>query len=57
MARDGSTEEQARARVAAQLPLTTKIAAADYVIDNAGEAATTERRADEVIAAIRAGVV
>ncbi len=55
MARDESTEEQARARIAAQLPLATKIAAADHVIDNAGEKATTERRADEVLAAIRAG--
>jgi dephospho-CoA kinase len=55
-ARDGSTEEQARARVAAQLPLATKIAAADYVIDNAGDPATTSRRADEVLDAIRAGL-
>jgi dephospho-CoA kinase len=54
MARDGSTEEQARARVAAQLPLATKIAAADYVIDNAGSREETERRADEVLDAIRA---
>lgn len=54
--RDGSTEEQARARVAAQLPLATKIAAADYVIDNAGDLEATERRADEVLAAIRARV-
>ncbi len=56
MARDGSTEDQARARVAAQLPLATKIAAADHVIDNAGSAAETERRADEVLEAIRAAV-
>ena len=56
-ARDGSTEEQARARVAAQLPLANKIVAADHVIDNAGETTTTERRADEVIAAIRAALV
>jgi dephospho-CoA kinase len=54
VARDGSTEEQARARIAAQLPLATKIAAADYVIDNAGDRAATERRADEVLEAIRA---
>jgi dephospho-CoA kinase len=53
-ARDGSTEEQARARVAAQLPLADKIAAADHVIDNAGDPAATERRADEVLEAIRA---
>lgn len=57
MARDGSTEEQARARVAAQLPLANKIVAADHVIDNAGETTTTERRADEVIDAIRASLV
>ncbi len=55
-ARDGSTEEQARARIAAQLSISTKTAAADYVIDNAGEQSTTERRADEVLAAIRRGV-
>jgi dephospho-CoA kinase len=34
MARDGLTEDAARARLAAQLPLETKIAAADYVIHN-----------------------
>lgn len=54
--RDGSTEEQARARIAAQLPLANKIVAADHVIDNSGDASTTERRADEVLAAIRASV-
>ena len=54
VARDGSTAEQAGARIAAQLPLATKIAAADYVIDNAGDPAAAERRADEVLEAIRA---
>jgi dephospho-CoA kinase len=34
MARDGLTEDAARARLAAQLPLETKVAAADYVIHN-----------------------
>lgn len=56
MARDGSTEEQARARIAAQLPLPAKVAAANFVIDNAGEPETTQRRADEVLEAIRAGI-
>lgn len=54
MARDGATEEQVRGRLAAQLPLATKVAAADYVIDNTGDRASTERQADEVLAAIRA---
>jgi len=51
--RDSSTEAQARARVDAQLPLATKVAAADFVIDNGGTPADTERRTDEVLAAIR----
>lgn len=54
MARDAATEEHVRARVAAQLPLAAKLAAADFVIDNGGDPATTERRVDEVLAAIRA---
>jgi dephospho-CoA kinase len=53
MARDSATEEQARARLAAQLPLAAKIAVADYVIDNQGDRAATERRADEVLQSIR----
>jgi dephospho-CoA kinase len=56
MARDGSTEEQARARIAAQVPLSAKVAAADFVIDNTGDRAALERRADEVLEAIRAQV-
>jgi dephospho-CoA kinase len=53
MARDGVTEEQARARLAAQLPLAAKVTVADYVIDTSGDRASTERRADEVLEAIR----
>ncbi|WP_437737910.1 dephospho-CoA kinase [Sorangium sp. So ce1335] len=54
MARDGATEDEVRARLAAQLPLSSKVAVADHVIDNAGDRAETERQADEVLAAIRA---
>jgi dephospho-CoA kinase len=54
MARDGATEAQARARIAAQHPLSAKVAAADFVIDNSGDLAATEGRVDEVLAAIRA---
>ncbi len=53
MARDAATEEQAKARIAAQLPLATKVAAADYVIDNGGTREETERRTDEVLGEIR----
>jgi len=54
MARDGATEEQARARIAAQLPLSAKVAAADFVIDNGGTREETERQTDEVLEKIRA---
>jgi dephospho-CoA kinase len=53
MARDSATEEQARARIAAQLPLATKVAAADYVIDNGGSREETERRTDDVLGEIK----
>jgi dephospho-CoA kinase len=53
VSRDGCTEAQARARLAAQKPLADKIAVADYVIDNAGSREATERQADEVLASIR----
>jgi dephospho-CoA kinase len=58
MARDDLTEEEVRARLAAQLPLAAKIAAADYVIDNSSDLAALVRRADEVLDAIceKAGV-
>jgi dephospho-CoA kinase len=53
MARDNATEAQARARITAQLPLATKIAAADYVIDTSGPKEITSQRVDEVLAEIR----
>lgn len=55
MARDAATEAEVRARLAAQLPLAEKIRAADFVIENMGDRAATEARADEVLDAIRAG--
>ncbi|WP_437311523.1 dephospho-CoA kinase [Sorangium sp. So ce388] len=54
MARDGATEDEVRARLAAQLPLSSKVAVADYVIENSGDRAATERQADGVLASIRA---
>jgi len=54
MARDGATEEQARARIRAQMPLAAKIAAADHVINNAGSREDTERQVDEVLRVVRA---
>jgi dephospho-CoA kinase len=53
MARDQSSDDHARARIASQLPLSAKVAQADYVIDNGGSREETERRADEVLAEIR----
>lgn len=53
MARDQATEAQARARLAAQLPLEEKVKVADFVIDNSGAREETERQVDEVLAKIR----
>lgn len=49
----GWTEEQTKARIAAQLPLEVKRAQADYVIENDGELADTLAQAERVLAAIR----
>lgn len=51
-ARDGSSEAAVRARIAAQLPLATKLALADHVIDNDGELGATLAQADAVLDAI-----
>jgi dephospho-CoA kinase len=45
--RDGLSESEAKARIAAQMPLEKKVAVADFVIDNSGEPdALRERVAD-----------
>jgi dephospho-CoA kinase len=54
MARDGASEEEARARLRAQMPLAEKTAVADYVIENTGTLEELTRRTDEVLDAIRA---
>lgn len=58
MQRDGLSEEAARARLAAQLPLEKKVEKADFVIDNAGTPAALLARTDEVLDAVlaRAGL-
>jgi len=52
MARDGASAEAVRARIASQLPLADKAAAADYVIDNEGSVQETQASADRVLKAI-----
>ena len=52
MARDGLGREDARARIAAQLPLAQKLAAATFVIDNDGDPAHTAAQVDKMIAAL-----
>lgn len=44
MARDGSSEAEAGARIASQLPLAKKIEVADHVIDNSGTPEETNAR-------------
>jgi len=51
-ARDGLSEEEARRRIASQMPLSEKAKVADHVIDNSGRRAETERRVREVYRAL-----
>ena len=53
MARDGITEAEARARVAAQWPIDRKVERADYVIWTTGTLQETERQVDAVLDALR----
>jgi dephospho-CoA kinase len=48
MARDGLSEADARARLAAQWPLADKAAHADYVIDTSGTLEQTQARTEDV---------
>jgi dephospho-CoA kinase len=53
MARDGSTREQALARLRAQMPAEEKRRAATHLVDNSGDLASTQRQVTELIAALR----
>ena len=53
VARDGLSEAEARARLAAQLPLATKVAAATHVIDNSGSLEHTRAQVERVWQQIR----
>ncbi len=46
--RDGLTEEEARQRIAAQMPLDEKRARADVVIDNSGSRENTRRQVEAI---------
>jgi dephospho-CoA kinase len=54
VARDGMTREEAASRIASQMPVAEKAKLADYVIDNAGDRAATERQTRDVHAALLA---
>lgn len=51
--RDGLSDEEAEARIEAQLPLSEKAERADFVIDNSGTLDETERSTLGVLAALR----
>lgn len=53
--RDGLSAVEARARLAAQLPLEDKLAAADYVIDNSGSEQATRAQVEALWSTLRAG--
>jgi dephospho-CoA kinase len=49
VARDGCTEDDARARIASQTPLDAKVALADFVIENTGTLEELRARADAAL--------
>lgn len=51
--RDGSNDEETRARIRAQLPLAAKLARADIVIHNDSDLPTLRARSDEALAEVR----
>jgi dephospho-CoA kinase len=53
--RDGLTEEQALARLSAQLPIDEKAARADFVVDNQGPSDALPAKADKLLADLRQG--
>jgi dephospho-CoA kinase len=53
--RDGLTEKEARARLAAQLPIEEKVRRADYVIRTDGSKTDTDRQVEEVHRRLVAG--
>lgn len=54
MKRDGAQASQVEARIAAQLPLSSKVAQAQYVIDNSGSREELQRQALSVLSSVRA---
>ncbi len=54
LARDGLSEPEARARIAAQLPAEEKVRLADFVIDNGGSQEALVLQVEGLLAALRA---
>lgn len=54
MARDGSTAEEALARINSQIPITEKKDKADYVIDNSGSMDDTRRQVADLYGVLKA---
>jgi dephospho-CoA kinase len=49
MARNGLSLEQAKARIASQMPLAEKVALADVVLDNSGDVNALFRQVDQAL--------
>ena len=53
LGRGGLTEAEARARIAAQLPLADKVRVATHLIDNDGDLAATRAQVERLVASLR----
>jgi dephospho-CoA kinase len=56
MKRDGSSEEEASARIASQMSIADKVQHADYPIDNSGTVEQLTSKVDEVIQQLETSV-
>jgi dephospho-CoA kinase len=54
MERDGLTEDEARRRIAAQIPTEEKVRRADFVVTTSGTTLETDRQVDELLVKLRA---
>ena len=57
MERNGFTEQEAKQRIATQLPLSEKAARADYIIDNGGTLAATQVQVNKLWQIFETGVL
>ena len=57
MSRDGLTEQEARGRIRSQMPMSEKIARADFVIENSGDLCGFKKRVETFLGELKGEVI